>query len=342
MQTIHLDAVLDRLLRERTVAHIAVRVGRGEEILCERLLSNTDRRITENTLFDMASVTKIVATTTLALIAMERGMLSLNDPVSRFFPVPADKREMTVYHLLTHTMGIGHKSLLKSGKDTESLVSYILSIPSDSPIGEAYQYSCPGFILLGKILESCYGMPLDEATRRYVTEPLGMDSTCFLPNRSGEFVNSNRDPQSVGLVNDYNCRHLGGVCGNAGLFSSLADLTRFVGFLLRRGAPILSENTFRAVLKNETGHLSASRSIGYLYVDERYEQTGGLFRAGSIGHCGHTGQSVFFDPASGLYVIILSDATISTVHKYGKERYSEVKDMRRDLHAAIAEDLALL
>jgi CubicO group peptidase (beta-lactamase class C family) len=342
MQTIHLDAVLERLLRERTASNVAVRVGIGEKILCERLLSSEDRTLTEHTLFDMASVTKIVATTTLALIATERGMLSLSDPVSRFFPVPADKRGMTVYHLLTHTMGIGHKSLLKSGKDTESLVSYILSIPSDSPIGEAFRYSCPGFILLGKILEAVYGLPLSEATRRYVTEPLGMHSTCFLPSRTGDFVNSNRDPQAVGLVNDYNCRHLGGVCGNAGLFSSLSDMTRFVGFLRHHGAPIVSENTFRAVLKNETGHLSESRSIGYLYVDERYAQTGGLFKTGSIGHCGHTGQSVFFDSESEFYVIILSDATVSTVRKYGKERYSEVTDMRRDLHAAIARDLALV
>ena len=85
MQTIHLDAVLERLLRERTASNVAVRAGRGEKILCERLLTSEDRTLTEHTLFDMASVTKIVATTTLALIATERGMLSLSDPVSRFF-----------------------------------------------------------------------------------------------------------------------------------------------------------------------------------------------------------------------------------------------------------------
>ena len=91
--------------------------------------------------------------------------------------------------------------------------------------------------------------------------------------------------------------------------------------------------------QNHTLGMSESRGLGFLYVDERYAQTGGLFPDGSIGHCGHTGQSVFVDYRSGLYVIILSDATVSTVRKYGKERYNEVMDMRSRLHAAIKQDM---
>lgn len=85
--------------------------------------------------------------------------------------------------------------------------------------------------------------------------------------------------------------------------------------------------------------MSESRGLGFLYEDDRYNQTGGLFSQGAIGHCGHTGQSVFVDYRSGLYAIILSDATISTVKKYGNERYYEVMDMRSRLHAAIKQDM---
>ena len=86
--------------------------------------------------------------------------------------------------------------------------------------------------------------------------------------------------------------------------------------------------------------MSESRGLGFLYVDQRYAQTGGLFKDGAIGHCGYTGQSVYVDPRSGLYVIALSDATASTERKYGADRYEEVMEMRARLHAAIRLDLA--
>ncbi len=105
----------------------------------------------------------------------------------------------------------------------------------------------------------------------------------------------------------------GGVAGNAGVFSNISDLTKYVGFLLNKGKPLIEENTFAQAVQNYTAGMSQSRGLGFLHVDERYEQTGGLFKNGAIGHCGHTGQSVFVDYRTGLYVIILSDATVSTV-----------------------------
>lgn len=335
----HLNACIDTLFEEKTVGNLVVRVGRREEILCDIYRSAEARTLTARTLFDMASVTKIVVTTSLTLIAAERGLLSFDDSVSRFFPVPEDKRELTVRHLLTHTMGYGHKSMLKHTDGYGSIERYILSIPSDIPIGSDVRYSCPGFILLGRILEEIYGMRLDEAYLRYVAESLGLTSSRFLPDPSLDFVNSNVSPDMAGVVNDYNCRYLGGVCGNAGLFSDLTDMTRYVGWMLTGGAPIVSEKIFAAAERNYTDGMSESRGLGFLVVDGNYDQTGGLFRTGSIGHCGHTGQSVFVDRESGLYVIVLSDATVSTVKKYGKEKYGEVKAMRGDLHAAIREDL---
>lgn len=338
----YLENCVEKLFAAKTVENIIVRVGRGEDILYEIKRSSQDRTLSERTLFDMASVTKIVATTSLALIAMDRGMLAPNDPVGKFLNVPEDKRGMTVRHLMTHTMGIGHKNLTGCAGGYADIADYILNIPSDIPIGTDVRYSCPGFILLGKIVEQLFGCRLNEAFDRHVARPLGLKTTTFLPDRSLDAINSNRDEGMAGLVNDYNCRYLGGVCGNAGLFSNLADMTAYVKMLLAHGAPLISRETFDRAMRNDTAEMRESRGLGFLYVDERYAQAGGLFRTGSIGHCGHTGQSVFVDTESGLYVIILSDATVSTVRKYGKEKYSEVMQMRHDIHAAIGTDLKIL
>ena len=329
---IALENTLNELLESKTISHIAVRVGMWDKILYDAFRGDVD----ENTLFDMASVTKIIATTTLALIAVDRGLLSVEDTVDKFF---ATSKEMTVKNLLTHTIGIGHKGLNKDGNTYENIAQKILEIPSDIPIGTDVQYSCPGFILLGKILEKIFGKPLNESFDEMVAQPLGLSKTCFLPEGGQRIVNANLDAEKCGIVNDYNCRFLGGVAGNAGLFSTLSDLDRYVKLLLNRGDPLIREETFALATRNYTSEMSESRGLGFLYVDDRYKQTGDLFADGAIGHCGHTGQSVFVDYRSGLYVIILSDATVSNVKKYGRSRYGDVKNMREALHHAIRQDL---
>lgn len=336
---IHLGTCVRRLFADHTVENIEIEAGQGERILYDVRRSAQSRVLTEHTLFDMASVTKILVTTPLALIAMDRGLLSPSDPVSRFFPVPADKRDLTIRHLLTHTMGIGHKSLLPSDGVYETIQSYILGIPLDIPIGTNVLYSCPAFILLGRILEKVWGSRLNEVFSRFVARPIGMAETGFTPEGREDIVNANLDLADLGVVNDYNCRYLGGVCGNAGVFSTMADLRLYVRTLIARGASLFSERIFASAVQNYTEGMDEARGLGYLYVDDRYPQTGGLFPTGSIGHCGHTGQSLFVDLHSGFYVIVLSDATVSTVKKYGQADYGEVMRMRRDIHAAIRADL---
>ena len=327
-----MENMINELVDSGIVSHIAVRVGVGDEIIYDAYRGEVD----ENTLFDMASVTKIIATTTLALVALDRGILSVDDPVSKFFPTT---KPMTVKHLLTHTMGIGHKALNKEGYTYGNIAEKVLEILSDFPIGTDVQYSCPGFILLGKILEKIFEKPLNECFEEMVAKPLGLESTSFLPKNRENAVNSNLNGDMRGIVNDYNCQFLGGVAGNAGIFSNLSDVTKYVHFLLNKGRPLIDENTFLMAVQNYTLGMSESRGLGFLYVDDLYKQTGGLFDDGAIGHCGHTGQSVFVDYRSGLYAIILSDATVSTVRKYGKEHYDEVMEMRSRLHKAIKQDL---
>ena len=331
----HLDSCIDALIAEGTADNIAVKIGRRDDVLVELYRGD----VNENTLFDMASVSKIIATTSLALMALERGRISLADKVSQYFTCPPEREAITVLHLLTHTIGIGHKSLNQDGTTYENVAEQILRIPSDIPIGSDVRYSCPGFILLGKILEKVFDSPLDLLLKEKVCLPLGMTSTGYLPTEKALAVNSNLTEKLRGTVNDYNCRHLGGVAGNAGIFSNISDMTRFVGMLLDEGRPILSSSILEEARKNHTPAMSEARGLGFLYVDERYKQTGGLFPVGSFGHCGHTGQSVFVDPESGLYAIILSDATVSTARKYGRENYAEVIAMRAAVHASAKQDL---
>lgn len=335
----HLQECVQSLFAQQTVNNLIIRVGVGNRVLFDLKRSSEERVLTERTLFDAASTTKILATTSLAMIAIDRGLLCIKDPISKFFSVPDDKKELTVWHLLTHTMGIGHKTVYGEGITYDNVATHILSIPSDVSIGTEVLYSCPGFILLGKILERVFGERLDTLFLKLVAEPLGMESACFLPNRKLDIVNANAQASAAGAVNDNNCRNLGGVCGNAGLFVDLADMTRYVGMLQAHGAPLFSGELFSKAVQDHTPGMSQARGLGYLYVDERYTQTGGLFPRGSIGHCGHTGQSVFVDPNSGFYVIILSDATASVMKKCGKVKYEEVMQMRQKIHAAIGEDL---
>ena len=329
----YLNNVLNEYIENGVVSHVAVRVGIGDEVLQDTFRGGVD----EKTLFDIASVTKIVAPTTLAFIALDRGLLSLDDKVDKFFPTD---KQMTVKHLLTHTMGIGHKNLTQDGNTYENIAQKILEIPSDVQIGTDVLYSCPGYILLGKILEKIFDKPLNECFDELVAKPLGLSDTSFLPQNRENAVNSNLEEEKRGIVNDYNCQFLGGVAGNAGVFSNLSDLTKYAKLLQNKGNPLFNESIFLDAAKNHTANMSASRGLGFLYVDGRYAQTGGLFDDGAIGHCGHPGQSVFVDYRTGLYVIILSDATVSTLKKYGQEHYNEVMEMRKRIHQAIKLDLS--
>ena len=327
--------------------NIAIKVGQKDNVLFEKYyseeFSNSD--FNENTLFDMASVTKIAATTMLALYALDIGKISLSDTLSKYFVCGDDKKNITIKNLLTHTFGYGHKSLNCEGVTYDNVAQKILSIPLDIPFGTNVLYSCPAFILLGKILEKVFEDRLDNLFDKIVSTPLEYENTFFLPklkpNCSKIIVNANLLKEECGIVNDYNARFLGGVAGNAGLFSNMKDMTKFVHFLINKCQKLISPTMFEKAIKNYTPDMDESRALGFLYVDEKYQQTGGLFNKGTIGHCGHTGQSLFVDTVTGFYTIILSDATIGTVRKYGQEEYQQVCDMRMRIHAAIKKDFSI-
>lgn len=326
----NLENEMQNLFDQEAISNAYIRVGQHNTVLLEYTKS-TNLSLDQYTLFDMASVSKIFSVTQLALIALDRKLLALDDKVCKFYECD---EELEIKHLLTHTWGIGHKNLCQENNTYENIGEYIVSIPKDFPIGSRVKYSCPGFILLGKILEKVFGDRLDVLFQKYVATPLGLTKTTYCPDvNSNTIVNANDTEEERGIVNDYNCRFLGGIAGNAGLFSCVADLDIFAHTLLRCGEGLYSKETFLMAAQNYTPEMTESRGLGFVYVDSKYIRTGDLFPEGSIGHGGHTGQLLYVDYRSGLYAIILTDLT-----KHNKN-IKEVKQLLRGISNAIKKDI---
>ena len=327
------------------------------------------------TLFDMASLTKTMATAMITLRFIEEGLLTLPDPLALYLPVPADKQGITLFHLLTHSSGLPpHIPLWTESDDPAGAIGQILASPLGCVPGMQVAYSCMGYILLGRILELVGGDSLDRLTGKWVFGPLGMKDTGYLPvaplsafrraaneqDRSARNATTEQplppllsaaeqdppprhaateqDPATgnwlCGVVHDENARFLGGVSGNAGLFSTLDDCTRFAGMLSNGGRidgqPFLSPAMFRTAIRNATPGLEESRGLGFSLYDGRPLSCGDLFSVGSFGHTGFTGTSLWMDAQTGLSVVLLTNS----VH-YGRERDAFFR-FRRLLHNAIA------
>lgn len=327
----NLEKCIDELFANEYVSNIAVRYGTPDSY--HDFFRGRKNNITEKTNFDIASITKIMCTGTLTLMAIDEGKIKLEDLVSQYFPCPDDKKSLTVKHLLLHQIGFGYKPLFDMTDSPEKIVETILNIPCEFPVGTQVDYSCPAYILLAKILEKIYKKPLDVLFNEKIAAPLSYKDTGF-GKRKGEVINANKENGLCGIVNDPNCRFLNGVSGNAGLFSNISDLTLYSKMCLNYGYPLIKKETFESAIRDYTPTLAESRGLSFQYVDIRYTQTGNLFPIGSFGHCGHTGQSVFFNPKENFFAIILSDLTLSV-----SERYSIVMNSREKIHNAILEDI---
>lgn len=341
-------ALLRRGIDEGLMPGAAACIGcRGQMLAAESLgmaaLHPEPVPATRQTRYDMASLTKVMATTMVALRFIDDGRITLHDPISRWFDAPPDKRDVTVLQLMTHTAGFPpHIPLWTRLTDQADTLPLLLDTPPAYPAGTRVAYSCMGYILLGFLLERVGGAPLDQLARTWVFDPLGMRDTGFIHNAavterevgSAAYASTEWDDDSGtwlnGIVHDENARFLGGVSGNAGLFSTLADCGRFASMLACRGvcdgARFLSEPLFRLASKNHTPGLEESRGLGLGLFDGRILSCGELFSPGSYGHSGYTGTTIWVDADSGLHVTLLTNS----VH-FGRER-DEFFRLRRRFH----------
>lgn len=329
-------------LAQRAYSCAALAIGRGEEVYVRRIFGNSQAEpeiipMTENTLFDLASLTKLVSTTMVALRLLEEGKLALYDSLGMFFPDAGKYASVTIRELMTHTSGLPHLPLyLRCTSPEEALPTIFASEPVHGR-DEEVLYSCMNFILLAKILELVGGKPLDVLAREYVFDPLGMKTACYNPTTADvattEFSRWHNH-WVRGHVHDENAFFLGGVAGNAGVFASLDDMIAFSAMLSRRGRVgdeiYLSRRTFDFATHNFTPDLYESRGLGFQLQGKQYSPMGDLMSYGSYGHTGYTGTSLYVDADTGLYIVLLTNA----VH-FGRENRGGFFRLRRSLHNVV-------
>ncbi len=290
--------------------------------------------VTPETRYDLASVTKILVPTMLSLRAMEEGDLTLDDTLGRFFPdAPEDKKGVTVFQLMTHTSGFAPSVRIeREAADAGDALRAVLGHPLAFTPGERPRYSCLGFIAFAKALEALYGRALDDLARERVFLPLGMTHTGYLPT-GGNIASTEKDPATgralCGVVHDENARFLGGVAGNAGVFSDLNDMILFAQMLADRGGRYLSPATLACAVRCRTDGFDTHRGLGFHLGGVSRNFMGDLFPPCSFGHTGFTGTSVAVDPTTGFFVVLLSNRVHPT------RENTALIDYRRAFHNAL-------
>lgn len=268
-----------------------------------------------NDLWDLASVTKPVAG--LAVMALvENGALALTDTVGEHLSAyrGGDKADLTIGQLLTHTSGLpGQVALYRDRPNRASLLDAVRLLPLTAAPGTRVQYSSQGFILLGLIAESAGGRPLEELVDLLVCAPLGMTGTGFTPDAAGRARSVStedcpwRGRLVTGEVHDENAAVLGGVGAHAGLFAPLTDMERLGRSLAGGGRGLLRPGTFALMTAAHTDGMGLRRGLAWQGQDPAGSPVGQSFGAGAYGHTGFTGTSIWVDPATGRYAVLLTN-----------------------------------
>ncbi len=312
---------LDAIERGET-AGMVVAVGRRDGLVYLRAWGNRSvvpevAPTRPDTLFDLASLTKPIATATSIMILAGKGDLQLDAPLSTYLPAfnEGRQRDITLRHLLTHTSGLIADNALSDYRDGPEVAwQRIEQLLPKTPPGDTFRYSDVGYLLLGRVVQTVSGQSLDEFSRRHIFEPLGMNRTTFNPPPA-EWprcaATELRDGQMLmGQVHDPRAARLGGVAGHAGLFSTAQDLAIYCRMMLHggqwNGVRILTDDAYRrmtAPVETSGGRRSCGWDIQSVYSSNR---AAGLSDA-AFGHGGFTGTVVWIDPARDLFYIVLAN-----------------------------------
>ena len=287
-----------------------------------------------DTIFDVASLTKVIATAPCMMLLVERGRAGLDDPLFRYFPrFRGEGREnITIRHLMTHTSGLRAGLRQKDWSGREMGIELALAeSPLDTP-GTVLRYSDLNSILLAAVVETVSGRPLEQFAREEIFEPLRMNDTLFLPPPSlfSRIAPTSSGADSRGVVHDPTARRMDGVAGHAGLFTTAYDLAIFARMLLGGGAVhgvrLFRPETVALMTSVQTpSTISARRGLGW-DIDTTFSGArGSLFPPGSsFGHTGFTGTSIWIDPSSQTFVIFLTSA----LYPHGR---GEVRELRKTI-----------
>ena len=273
----------------------------------------------KSTIFDIASLTKVISTTSGAMLLYDRGQLDLDSKVIEYFPEfgTNGKDSISIRHLLLHNSGLpAHIDLWNDTNNSKEIFQKICNLELQYETGLESVYSCIGFITLGKIIEKISGQDLASFVTENVFKPLNMDSTFYNPDEKylqviapTEF-DSTRGGILVGKVHDENAYYLDGISGNAGLFSTAEDLEIFCNMMINKGSynrvEIFKPQTVELFTSKQNLPKGSSRCLGWDSPSGN-SSSGHYFSVGSYGHTGFTGTSIWIDPVRKIYAIFLTN-----------------------------------
>jgi len=339
-----IGALLHAAIKSGGIPGAVAIAGQGQVTVAQWTVGQADalqgRPMHPDTAFDLASLTKVVATATVILALAGRGELGFADPVADYLPGFAACRDagVTVAHLLTHTSGLpGSRQFYRWCGSRAALLRDLAQTALEAPPGSRVRYSDPGFITLGEVAAAAAGQPLGVAVRRLVTVPLGLASVTFVPNGSAHHFAATETRGDgtawTGVVHDENARLMGGVAGHAGLFATAPDLARFAAWWVSdddTAVPARLRRTAAACQTERIGQadgIGGRRGYGWTCGGDAFDILGGHWPPTAVSHTGFTGTSLALDPATGRWLVLLTNA----VH-FGRDATAIVA-LRRAVHA---------
>lgn len=343
-----LDAILNDAIAKKLTPGAVLLVGHDGQVVYRKAFGNRSLEpnlepMTVDTVFDMASLTKVIATTSCVMRMVQLGQVKLNDPAAKYIPEFAQngKEEVTVRQLLTHYSGLrADLSLTPYWTGLEEGYRRANAEKLINPPGSVFLYSDINFVVLGELVQRVAGMPLDQYAQTYVFTPLGMTQTRFLPPQSwvSRIAPTERDDRTGqmlrGTVHDPTARQMGGVAGHAGLFSTADDTAKFAQTLINGGGLILSPLIVEKMsTPQQPPNFTSVRGLGWDIDTPFSSNRGDLLPVGSFGHTGFTGTSLWIDPTTNTYIILLTNA----VHL----KQGSVIALRTEVATAVAVALQL-
>ncbi len=343
--------ILDEAIASRTFPGCAFGVlasGRVElqDALGRFTYEEASQVVGPETVFDVASLTKVAATTAAAMLLVQRGRLDVDQRLGEVLPEFVKGREasdparrVTLRHLLAHSSGLpGIVEFFRSEKTAASLLSACEKLKLEAEPGTRAEYSDPGFILLGKVIEAVTGEALDQWTSREIFAPLGMAATGFCPSEASrtaipptEMDQGFRGRLIQGEVQDENASVLGGVAGHAGLFSCVGDVLK-ISAAMMEPSPLIQPETVRTFAQRQ-GPAGSSRALGWDTPSEP-SSSGRYFSPRSIGHLGFSGCSLWIDLESEVAVVLLTNRT------WPDRSSLLIRQVRPAFHDAVREGLS--
>jgi CubicO group peptidase (beta-lactamase class C family) len=340
------DAIVNNAIEDSAFPGAVVLVEKDGKVILDEAFGHftydkNSPSVKLSTIFDLASLTKVISTTTCTMICYDRGLFKLDDRVSKYIPQFAQngKGDITIRNLLLHNSGLpAYKKYYEMYNNAADVLNDIYASKLEYLTGTKTVYSDLGIITLGKIIERVTGMTLDKFAQKEIFDPLGMKNTMYNPPDSlkkfcapTEYDNYWRHRQIQGEVHDETASLLGGVAGHAGLFSTAGDIAKVLQMLLQdgrfNGKQIIKPSTVKLFTKRQNEE--STRALGWDTKSASGSSAGNLFSADSYGHTGFTGTSVWTDPERKLFVIFLTNRVYPTRENH------KIYKVRPALHDAI-------